>query len=187
MTRKGAKQHGWTTADEQFLLKYAGVLTRREICRELKRSTESVRNKAKRYGISLRCFVSKLTWCNNCATWRTTVSERTGYCRVCAKREMLARSEQRVSDALAHLSFNQRTVYLNEEAHRGTRQAPSKPVKQASTVGSLYARRKAEEQYQKDLERWEIACLDQLINANKTRLKRIRQKLGTNPRKNLNE
>ena len=110
MTRKGAKQHGWTTADEQFLLKYAGVLTRREICRELKRSTESVRNKAKRYGISLRCFVSKLTWCNNCATWRTTVSERTGYCRVCAKREMLARSEQRVSDALAPLSFNQRTV-----------------------------------------------------------------------------
>lgn len=183
MTRKGAKQFGWTTADEQFLLKYAGVLTRREICRELKRSRKSVEHKAKRLGISLRCFVSKLTWCNNCATWRTTVSERTGYCRVCAKREMLARSEQRVSDELAHLNFNQRTIYLNEEAHRGTRQPPPKPVKQPSTVGSLYNRKKAEEQYQKDLERWEIACLDQLINANKTRLKRIRQKLGTNPRK----
>lgn len=183
MTRKGAQQFGWTTADEQFLLKSAGVLTRREICRELKRSRKSVEHKAKRLGISLRCFVSKLTWCNNCATWRTTVSERTGYCRVCAKREMLARSEQRVSDELAHLNFNQRTIYLNEEAHRGTRQPPPKPVKQASTVGSLYTRKKAEEQYQKDLERWEIACLDQLINANKTRLKRIRQKLGTNPRK----
>lgn len=186
MTRKGTRQNSWTTADEQFLFKYAGVLTRREICKELKRSTESVRNKAKRYGISLRCFVSKLTWCNQCATWRTTVSERTGYCRVCAKREMLARSEQRVSDELAHLNFNQRNKYLQEEAHRGSRQPPSKPVKQAPTVGSLYARKKAEEQYQKDLERWEIACLDQLINANKTRLKRIRQKLGTNPRKNLN-
>ena len=183
MTRKGAKQQGWTTSDEQFLFKYAGVLTRREICRELKRSTESVRSKAKRYGISLRCFVSKLTWCNNCATWRSSVSDRTGYCRVCAKREMLARSEQRVSDALAHLNFNQRTVYLNEEVHRGTRRFPPKPEKQASTVGSLYARKKAEELYLKDLERWEIACLDLLINANKTRLKRIRQKLGTNPRK----
>lgn len=183
MTRKWAKQSAWTTKEEQFLLDNAGILTRREICRELKRSTESVRNKAKRYGISLRCFVGKLTWCNNCATWRTTVSERTGYCRVCAKREMLARSEQRVSDALAHLNFNQRTVYLNEESHRGTRKLPSKPEKQASVVGSLYARKKAEEQYLKDVERWEVACLDQLINANKTRLKRIRQKLGTNPRK----
>lgn len=96
---------------------------------------------------------------------------------------MLERSEKRVSDELAHLNFNQRTLYLNEEAHRGTRKLPSKPVKQASVVGSLYARKKVEEQYQKDLERWEVACLDQLINANKTRLKRIRQKLGTNPRK----
>lgn len=183
MTRKGAKQNAWTTTDEQFLIKYAGVLTRREICRELKRSHRSVETKAERLGISLRCYVSKLTWCNNCATWRSNVSERTGYCRVCAKREMLTRSEQRVSDELAHLNFKQRTVYLNEETHRGTRQSPPKPVKQASTVGSLYAMKKAEEQYLKDVEHWEVACLDQQINANKTRLKRIRQKLGTNPRK----
>lgn len=183
MTRKGARQSSWTTTDEQFLLKYAGVLTRREICKELKRSSQSVKTKAKRFGISLRCFVSKLTWCNRCATWRTSVSERTGYCRVCAKREMLERSEQRISDELSNLSTKQRMVYLNEESRRGTRKRPLKPVKQASTVGSLYARKKAEEQYQKDLERWEIACLDQQINANKTRLKRIRQKLGTNPRK----
>ena len=183
MTRKGAKQHGWTTAEEQYLLDNAGVLTRREICRHLRRSAKSVKHKAERLGVSLRCYSSKLTWCNQCATWRTTVSERTGYCRVCAKREMLERSEKRVSDELAHLSFNQHTLYLNEEAHRGTRKLPSKPEKQASTVGSLYARNKAEEQYLKDVERWEVACLDQLINANKTRLKRIRQKLGTNPRK----
>ena len=183
MTRKGAKQNAWTTTDEQFLIKYAGVLTRREICRELKRSHRSVETKAERLGISLRCYVSKLTWCNNCATWRSNVSERTGYCRVCAKREMLERSEKRVSDELAHLNFDQRTLYLNEESHRGTRKLPSKPEKQASVVGSLYARKKAEEQYLKDVERWEVACLDQLINANKTRLKRIRQKLGTNPRK----
>lgn len=183
MTRKGSKQQDWITSDEQFLLKYAGVLTRREICLELRRSSESVRTKAKRLNVSLRCFVSKLTWCNQCATWRTSVSDRTGHCRVCAKRDMLERSEQRVSDALSQLSINQRTVYLIEEAKRGTRKPPTKPTKQASTVGSLYARKKAEEQYLKDVERWEIACLDLLINANKTRLKRIRQKLGTNPRK----
>ena len=105
MTRKGAKQQGWTTSDEQFLFKYAGVLTRREICRELKRSTESVRSKAKRYGISLRCFVSKLTWCNNCATWRSSVSDRTGYCRVCAKREMLARSVAQAPFLLVHTHY----------------------------------------------------------------------------------
>lgn len=183
MTRKGAKQNAWTTQEEKYLLDNAGVLTRREICRHLKRSSKSVKHKAERLGISLRCYTGKLTWCNQCATWRTTVSERTGYCRVCAKREMLARSEQRVSEELAHLNFNQRNKCMQEEAHRGTRQPPQKPVKQASTVGSLYARKKAEEVYLKDLERWEVACLDQLINANKTRLKRIRQKLGTNPRK----
>lgn len=183
MTRKGARQSSWTTTDEQFLLKYAGVLTRREICYELRRGRKSVEHKAKRLGLSLRCFKSKLTWCDKCAKWRTSISPATGHCRVCAKRDMLARSEQRVSDALQHLSLNQRTVYLQEESHRGTRHMPPKPLKQTSTVGSLYSRKKAEELYQKDLEAWEISCLDLLINANKTRLKRIRQKLGTNPRK----
>lgn len=185
MTRRGSKQQGWTTADEQFLLKYAGVLTRREICLELRRSSESVKTKAKRLGVSLRCFVSRLTWCDRCATWRTSVSDRTGHCRVCAKRDMLERSEQRVSGALSRLSIEQRAVYLREEPKRGVRKLPPKPLKQASTVGSLYARKKAEEQHLRDLERWEVACIDMLINANKTRLKRIRQKLGTNPRKKI--
>lgn len=183
MTRKGAKQSAWTTKEEQFLLDNAGVLTRREICKELKRSAKSVKRKAERLGISLRCYTGSLAWCNQCATWRTTVSDSTGYCRVCAKREMLAKSEQRVSNELARLNFSQRSKYLLEEAHRGARKTPAKPSKQASTVGSLYARKKAEEDYLKALERWEVACLDQLVNANKTRLKRIRQKLGTNPRK----
>lgn len=182
-----SRQQSWTTLEEQFLRKYAGVLTRREICYELRRSTQSVKTKAKRLGISLRCFKSKLTWCDQCAKWRTSISPVTGHCRVCAKRDMLARSEERVSEALQYLNLDQRTVYLQEEAHRGTRQMPPKPLKQASTVGSLYAHKKAEELYQKDLESWEISCLDLLTNANKTRLKRIRQKLGTNPRKNLNK
>ena len=185
MTRKGEKQRSWTTADEQFLLRYAGVLTKRDICKELKRSDKAVEIKAKRLGVSLRCFVSKLTWCNQCAKWRVTVSERTGNCRVCAKREMLERSEERITEALEQLDLDQRAVYLQGEAKRGSRKMPPKPQKQASKVGSMYARKRAEEQHQKDLEQWEIACLDRQINANKTRLKRIRQKSGTNPRKNF--
>ncbi len=183
--RKGAKTQLWTTKDEQFLIKYAGVLPRREICREIKRSRKSVECKAKRLGLSLRCFVSSLHWCNNCTTWRSTVSDRTGFCRVCAKREMLERSEQRVSDALAQLSFEKRTKYLHEEAHRGKRKMPPRPRKRITPAGSSYAVKKAGESYLKELEQWEIACLDQAINANKTRLKRIRQKLGTNPRKKI--
>ena len=185
MTRKGSRQQSWTIADEQFLIKYAGVIPRRKICREIKRSRKSVEHKAKRLGVSLRCFVSSLKWCNNCTTWRSTVSETTGFCRVCAKREMLERSEQRVSDALAQLSFEQRTKYLQEEAHRGKRKMPPRPRKRITPSDSKYAVKKADELYMKELEQWEIACLDQAINANKTRLKRIRQKLGTNPRKKI--
>lgn len=184
MTRKGDKQVNWTTKEEHFLRENAGLLTRREICHELKKSRYAVEQKASRLGLSLRCFTTKLTWCDNCATWRTSVSPVSGHCRVCAKREMLERSEQRVSDALALLNFKQRTIYLREESNRGRRNPPPKPIKRGTPVCTSYARKKAEEDYLCELERWEIVCLDQQINANKTRLKRIRQKLGTNPRKN---
>ena len=62
---------------------------------------------------------------------------------------------------------------------------PPRPRKRITPSDSKYAVKKADELYMKELEQWEIACLDQAINANKTRLKRIRQKLGTNPRKKI--
>lgn len=183
MTRKGAKQQAWTTAEEQYLRDNAGRMSRREICRQLKRSSRSIETKARRLGVSLRCYSRKLEWCTECATWRSTVSPRTGRCRVCEKREMLAKSEDRVSEAFQLLSIEQRAIYAAEEAGRGRRRQPRKPIKQPSTAGSLYARSKSQELYMRDIERWEIRCLDLQINANKTRLKRIRNKLGINPRK----
>lgn len=46
-----------------------------------------------------------------------------------------------------------------------------------------YERRKAEEQHQIAIERWEIKQLDKLINKEKTLLKRMRLKTRSNPRK----
>lgn len=165
--------------------KYAGVLTRREICRHLKRSTKSVKRKSERLGVSLRCFKTKLNWCPVCAKWRSTVSPKTGKCRVCSKRKSLMDGEWRVSDALAQLTPEQRLIYEEEESKRGKRRVPPRPIKMQVSPENRYKFAKEEERYAIAIEAWEIKCLDLDIDANKSRLKRIREKLGTNPRKKI--
>lgn len=184
MTRKGARQIGWTTADERFLVDHAGILTRREICKELKRSAESVRSRARRLGVSLRCYESRLEWCAECATWRSTVSPKTGRCAVCRKRDQLDASERRIADALEHLPSEARAVYEGSESSRGTRKPPTRP-KRPRRTGNRYADAKADDAHLIAVETWEAALLDLKIDANKTRLKRIRAKVGANPRKKI--
>lgn len=182
MTRKGVKQKNWTSSELEFLRNSAGKLSRREICRQLKRSKNSVEMKSRCLGVSLRCFKSRLEWCPVCATLRSHLGASTGQCRVCAKRRQYEAGEERISEALGQLTPTQRLIYEEEEAKRGTRNFPKRPLKPL-LQGSFYERQKAEEAYLCAVERWEIRCLDLKIDANKTRLKRIRTKTGTNPRK----
>lgn len=182
MTRKGAKQRGWTSGELAFLRDCAGKMPRREICRTLKRSKNSVEMKSRCLGVSLRCFRSQLEWCPVCATLRSHLSPSTGQCRVCSKRKQYDKGECRVSEALEQLTPKERLIYEEEEAKRGSRKLPRKPLKPLRQ-GSLYERQKTEEAYLLAIERWEIRCLDLKIDANKTRLKRIREKTGSNPRK----
>lgn len=86
-------------------------------------------------------------------------------------------------DALAQLTQEQRLIYEEEESKRGKRRMPPRPVKMQVSPKNRYKFVKEEERYAIAVEAWEIKCLDLDIDANKTRLKRICQKLGTNPRK----
>ena len=38
---------------------------------------------------SVRCDGSSFVWCDHCATWRTRLNSRTGWCRICTMREQL--------------------------------------------------------------------------------------------------
>ena len=182
--RKGAHRIDWSTKDIKYLRDNAGVLPMREIYKHLKRSKNSVDWMSRHLGVSLRCFKTKLKWCPVCAKWRSTVSPKTGQCRVCSKRKNLMDGEWRVSDALMQLTPEQRLIYDDEESSRGKRRVPPKPTKIKVSPKNRYKYAKEEERYTIALEAWEIKCLDLDIDANKTRLKRIRKKLGTNPRIN---
>ena len=45
--RKGGRRNDWKVADERYLIENAGRIPRREICQHLRRSNESVKQKAK--------------------------------------------------------------------------------------------------------------------------------------------
>lgn len=181
--RKGARRLDWSTKDLKYLRDNAGIIPMRQICKHLKRSKNSVDWMARHIGVSLRCYKRKMSWCPVCATWRSTLSDKTGMCRVCSKKKMLEDGEMRVSQELEKLTLKQRAEYNEQEVHRRTRRIPLKPIKLKVDHKNHYKYAKEEERYLREIEAWEIKCLDLRIDANKTRLKRIRQKSGSNPRK----
>lgn len=183
--RKGSHRHDWTTEELETLRDAAGKLPRREICRMLSRSKKSVERMAERQGLSLRCYRSRLAWCDDCASWRTYVSERTGKCRVCSMRDRISGREDACAEALAAMNPEQRCIYDENEALRQTRRQPSRPApkKRESCPVSRYERAKADEDYLRSIEQWEYRRLELPYNAAKTRLRRMREVTGTNPRK----
>lgn len=182
--REGAQRVDWTTDEIAYLVDAAGGMPLREICRELKRSTASVKHMAGRLGVSLRCYKRKLVWCTECASWRTYVNARTGRCKVCQQRENLQGREAACAEVMAIMTPEQRTAYEETESQRQTRAIPRRPKMQAYCVVSRYQRDRAHEQYLREIETWEYRCLVLQYDAVKTRLKRMREKTGTNPRKN---
>ncbi len=187
MTR-GGRHRAWTTREVAFLIDAAGRLPLRTICKRLGRSesaVESMASKLNRSGehLTLKCWSSRLVWCNECATWRTGIDDKTGRCRVCTMREQLRGREDACSRELAIMTPEQRLVYERTEAQRRTRKALERPQKRGSCPMSRYERSKAEERYLIDLEEWEYRTLRLRYDAAKTRLRRMREKTGRNPRK----
>lgn len=184
--RKGRPRVDWTTEEIRFLRENAGKMPLRDLCRKLKRPTDAIAMMASRMRLSLRCYNSKLQWCDRCASWRSSLSEKTGHCRVCFKRDQLSRAKARTAAAYATLSAKDKQIYSKNVAMRESSAIP-RPKEPVSLHRSDYERRKAEEQHQIALERWEIKRLDKLINKEKTLLKRMRLKTNANPRKKKNE
>ena len=184
MTRRGEAQRPWTTEEVRYLAEHAGRVPLREICRHLKRPQGAVKMRAKRLGLSLRAPVWGLVWCDECATWRTSVSERTGRCRVCEMRHRTEGREAACAEALAAMTPEQRALYASTEARRGTRKRPEKvppPI-----IPDNATEREAElirARYAAAVEEWEWRSLKLSYDAAKTRLRRMREKTGTNPRK----
>lgn len=182
MTRPGDAQRPWTTAEIAYLRDTAGRIPRRDICRRLRRSRSSVETMACRLGVSLRCYMPKLVWCDECAKWRSHV-DADGRCRVCRMREQLRGREDACAEALAAMDPAQRAVYEEGESRRQTRRVPPRPAKRASCPVSRYQRAKAEADHALAVEEWEHRCLKLRYDAAKTRLRRMREKTGANPRK----
>lgn len=184
MTRKGSAQRPWTTADVRYLAEHAGRIPRRDICLALKRSSMAVYKMAKRLGLSLRVPVRGLVWCDECASWRTWVSERTGSCRVCQMRERLAGREAACAEALAAMTPEQRAVYAESEAKRSTRRHAPRPQRRRTDDMGLFEAARAEREWFAAVEEWEYRRLKLPYDAAKTRLRRMREVTGSNPRKN---
>lgn len=184
MTRKGSAQRPWTTDELDRLRDMAGRLPRRDICRELRRSGEAVKTAAKRLGLSLRCYRAKLVWCDECAGWRSAI-DKDGRCRVCRMRGQLAGREAACVEEYAAMTPAQRAVYDEQEAKRGTRPSSlgPRPKMRESCPVSRYQRDKARADYLLALEAWEHRRLKLPYDAAKTRLRRMREVTGTNPRK----
>lgn len=183
MTRRGDSQRPWTTEEVRYLAEHAGRLPIREICRELKRSQGSVKMRAKRMGLSLRTPVWGMEWCDECATWRTSVSERTGRCRVCETRHRAEAHEAACAELLAAMGPRERAVYESTESRRGTRKAPGPRPRRPDTrrMGWFDAVR-AEREWLAAIEEWEWRQAKRPYDAAKTRLKRMRRAAGASPR-----
>ena len=181
--RKGSTRRDWTTAEVRFLAESAGRVPRREICRRLKRSAKSVRRKAESMGLSLRVPAWSLVWCDECATWRTRLNAQ-GRCPVCQKRANIAAEAARCAYERAAMTPGQRRTFDEAEARRGrVKPHPRMPRRTGADGMGPFAASRAEQEWLAAMEAWQLERLTLEYDAEKQRLKRMREARGTNPRK----
>lgn len=161
----------------------AGKLPIESLCEALERTVASVEDAAALHGLSLACDTVQLVWCDRCATWRTSLNTRTGWCRVCSIREQLAGREDACREALTLITAKERALYEKTEAERQTRKLPPHPVKRFVSPTAQGQRSREEAAYLASVEDWEYRVLKLRYDAAKTRLRRMREKSGSNPRK----
>lgn len=182
MTRKGSKQQPWTSNEVRYLAEHAGRIPLRDICHTLRRSNMSVKKMARRLSLSLRVPVWGLVWCDECACWRTTLN-KDGQCRVCDMQNRLAGREAACADTLALMTIAQRSVYEESESKRASRRMLPRPKRAHTESMGYFEASKADRDWYVAIERWEYARLKLQYDAAKTRLRRMREVTGTNPRK----
>jgi len=181
MTRKGARQIGWTTADDRYLLENAGRVPKREICRNLKRSGKSVERRAAWHrsqgrAIELRCFTPRTELCPGCGCRRTTLG-KFGICEVCRRREQLATIESRIAAMWPYLTQEQRDKYEETEAETESRRDPRPKAPKIPSGTTYYREQRIREDWEIAVERTDIANLKREIKATQKRKERIEKKI----------
>ena len=180
VSRTGEHHTPWTTSDIRYLRENAGHVPIAELARHLKRSQQAIRSRACILGVSIRCYRRTMVWCDQCATWRTAL-DSDGRCPICRLRDQLQAVEGRISDELQAAPEDVRELYARTESLRASA-VKSVPMGEWQE-GSEYDRQRVQEVYLRNVEEAERATLQRMVDACKTRLKRIREKRGTNPRK----
>lgn len=181
--RAGARRSDWTSEDVRFLLDNAGRMPQREICRRLRRSSEAVKQMAKRlrmqgYTVCLRYWEPTTVTCPACGRASATAYE-TGICRPCTLRRRLAATEGQISDLLRRLPADVRAIYEDTEAEKGSRTFDPMPRRPTYTdPPTRYRRRRDEDFYDRAMEQWEARRVERQLKAAQKRKERIRRKLG---------
>lgn len=182
MGRKARNPEPWTFEDLAGVVDGAGLHSVDSMAERMGKDTEQVDAAAFLLGLDVELACPDLLWCDRCATWRTHL-DASGTCLICSLRKRLAGRERAVAEALALLPPEQRELYAEMESLRGRRVERMPPL---LTVPANATRREREAlaAFQAQAtEQWEIDRLTKDYNAAKTRLRRIREKSGTNPRK----
>lgn len=183
MTRKGTKQKSWTTKEDKRLIEEAGRSSIEDLCRELNRSEDAIRNRVKRLRkkgvrVSLRKHSSKLRVCPSCGFARSKF-DRKGECKICNLRSRIDKFERESADILSKQSPEARYYYDKAETTRVPRKIEKikrkkTPPKRAR--GKLdYRSMKRSEQVVIEEETFYIAVLQRELNRKARRCQRIKK------------
>lgn len=179
--RKGVARNDWSFSDERYLIEHAGRVPRRDICKHLRRNTESVKQKAKhlrRQGtpIDLRCYISHLAPCPSCGCMSGRLGKH-GICEPCRRREQLANIHARIAEMWPLLSVEDRDTYEQTEAETESSRDPYPPAPDTRGL-SYYAQAKAEEAHALACEAVLAKNLRREIKAAQKRKERIEKKIN---------
>lgn len=174
--RAGERARPWTVAEERRLRELAGSVPRREVAWALRRSNEAVRQKAKRMGVSLRFWRPRCSQtCPRCGMARHSMG-RSGACRPCELRDLIARADADTAEAMARLPQDARATYQRTEAHTMSG-VPPKPPEPDTEGMTPYRAAKARDEWALAMERWDVDRLTRVLKAKRRRVERMRKKI----------
>ncbi|MDN4508834.1 MULTISPECIES: hypothetical protein [unclassified Gordonibacter] len=182
MTSARIEKRKWSKPEELFLTNNADNISFPTLCTLLGRSEASVRSKAYRMnklgsGIHLNSARANLTWCPQCATWRTKLYGKSGLCPVCRAKELLKKYDERL-DMVFKISDSANIEKLLAASTLERITYPPKPeMPQPRGKGKRNSKREEYDHLVK-MEKWEIDCIRRKINAKKARLTRLREGKG---------
>lgn len=163
----------WLPYEVAALEEWAGTVPTHEIAERLGRSIRSIKLKAMRLDIPLRCNWH-LEWCHGCSCWRTSIDANTGECQVCKVRQKMQATEAECTAlylALGPDSKGQRGGVMP-----GKRSKPIKTPRPPNLNGMTKPERcEAEQRFFEELEEWHLANVQRRYATARKRLQRARE------------